>query len=164
MFLGKADNNFQGYRIVVIVFLAIIVFTIARSLVHILLPDGGAGSIAGLDVTVEGGQNVVSVFAVWGLSQLLMGFVYLVVFFRYKSLIPFMYLLILAEYSGRIALGLIKPLEVGHPPPGVIGDYILVPLAIIMLACSRDPRDQLSIKRQNHLKLIHHSQNVDRSS
>ena len=136
MFPRKADNNFQGYRLVVIVYLVITVFTIARSLIHILLPDGGAGNIAGIDVTVEGGQNVVSVFAVWGLSQLLMGFVYLVVFFRYKSLIPFMYLLVLAEYSGRIALGLIKPFEVAHPPPGAIGNYLLVPLAIIMLILS----------------------------
>ena len=65
-----------------------------------------------------------------------MGFVYLVVFFRYKNLIPFMYLLILTEYSGRIALGYIKPLEVSHTPPGVIGDHILVPLAILMLILS----------------------------
>jgi hypothetical protein len=65
-----------------------------------------------------------------------MGFVYLVVFFRYKNLNPFIYLLILTEYSGWIALGYIKPLEVSHTPPGVIDDYILVPLAILMMILS----------------------------
>jgi predicted neutral ceramidase superfamily lipid hydrolase len=74
--------------------------------------------------------------AFWGFSQLLMGFVYLVVYFRYKSLVPFIYLLILAEYSGRIAIGLVKPLDVSHTPPGAIGDYVMVPLAIIMLILS----------------------------
>jgi hypothetical protein len=143
MFPKQVNNEFQGYRIVVMIILLITFFTIARSCVHILLPDGGAGTIAGIDVTVEGGQNIVSMFAFWGLSQLLMGIVYLIVFFWYKSLIPLMYLLILVEYSGRIALGLFKPLVVAHTPPGAIGDYILVPLAILMLI--------LSLKRPKNL-------------
>lgn len=70
-----------------------------------------------------------------------MGFVYLVVYFRYRSLIPFMYLLLLVEYSGRIMIGFVKPLEVLHTPPGAIADYIMVPLAILMLF--------LSLKRPN---------------
>jgi hypothetical protein len=136
IFPKQVDNNFQGYRIAVWVFLLVTLFTIARSCIHVLAPDGGAGSIAGIDVTVAGGSNIISMFAFWGLSQLLMGFVYLVVFLRYKSLIPFMYVLILAEYSGRIILGLVKPLMVSHTPPGAIGDYILVPLAVLMLILS----------------------------
>jgi hypothetical protein len=75
-------------------------------------------------------------FALWGFAQLLMGLVYVVVFFRYKSLIPFMYILIIIEYSGRVLIGMAKPLIVSHTPPGAIGDYILIPLAIIMLVLS----------------------------
>jgi predicted neutral ceramidase superfamily lipid hydrolase len=136
IFPKQVDNSFQGYKIAAIIFLLLTFVTIARSCIHILAPDGGAGSIAGINVSGEGGSNVISLFALWGLSQLLMGFVYLVVFFSYKSLIPFMYLLILAEYSGRIVLGFIKPLEVSHTPPGAIGDYIMVPLAVLMLILS----------------------------
>lgn len=136
IFPKQVDNNFQGHKIAAIIFLLITLFTIARSCIHIFAPDGGAGSIAGIDVSVAGGSNVVSMFAFWGLSQLLIGFVYLVVYFRYKSLIPFMYLLILLEYSGRIVLGYIKPLVVTHTPPGAIGDYVLLPLAVLMLILS----------------------------
>ena len=136
MFPKQVDNNFQGYNVTAIIFFLVTIFTIVRSCIHILAPDGGAGSIAGIDLSVAGGSNIVSIFALWGLSQLLMGIVYLVVFFRYKKLIPFMYLLILAEYSGRIAIGFIKPLIVIHTPPGAIGDYILIPLAILMLILS----------------------------
>jgi hypothetical protein len=132
----QVDNSFQGYRIAAVVFLLITFVTIARRCIHILAPDAGAGSIAGINVSVEGGSNIVSIFALWGLSQLLMGFVYLVVYIRYKSLIPFMYLLLLVEYSGRIVLGFMKPLEVTHTPPGAIGDYVMVPLAILMLILS----------------------------
>ena len=141
IFPRQVSNNFQGYRIASIIFLLIIAVTIARSCVHIFAPDGGAGSIAGIIVSVEGGSNIISVFALWGLSQLLMGFVYLVVYIRYKSLIPFMYLLIIAEYSGRALIGFTKPLQVTHIPPGAIGDYILIPLALVMLILSlKSPR------------------------
>ena len=98
MFPKQVDNTFQGYKIAAIIFLLVTLVTIARSCIHIFASDGGAGSIAGINVSVAGGSNIVSLFALWGLSQLLMGFVYLVVFFRYKSLIHFMYLLLLVEY------------------------------------------------------------------
>jgi hypothetical protein len=42
----------------------------------------------------------------------------------------------LVEYSGRTVIGFIKPLQVSHIPPGAIGDYILVPLALLMLILS----------------------------
>lgn len=84
-------------------------------------------------------------FAFWGLAQLLMGFVYLVAFFRDKSLVPFMYILILVEYSGRVLIGLAKPLTVAHIPPGAIGNYIMISLAAVMLL--------LSLKKPN--KSVH---------
>jgi len=143
VFPKQVDNSFRGYKIAAVVFLLITVFTLARSVIHIFFPDGGAGSIAGINTSDEGGSNIISMFALWGLAQLLMGFVYLAVFFRYKSLIPFMYILILAEYSGRVLIGMAKPLVVAHPPPGAIGDYVLIPLAIVMLVLSlkRPSRD-----------------------
>jgi len=136
IFPKQVDNNFQGYRIATIVFFLIALFTLVRSCIHIFAPDGGASSIAGMSTSGEGGSNLISLFAFWGLSQLLMGFVYLVVLFRYRSLIPFMYLLILVEYSGRGLIGIVKPLTVSHIPPGAIGDYILIPLAAVMLIAS----------------------------
>jgi hypothetical protein len=133
VFPKQLDNSFRGNRIAVIVFALITVFTLARSCIHIFAPDGGASTIAGINSSFEGGSNVISMFAFWGLAQLLMGLVYLAVFFRYKSLIPFMYMLIIIEYSGRVLIGMVKPLIVSHTPPGAIGDYILIPLAIMML-------------------------------
>ena len=133
VFPKQLDNSFRGNRIAVVVFALITVFTLVRSCIHIFAPDGGASSIAGINTSVEGGSNIISMFALWGLAQLLIGLVYVVVFFRYKSLIPFMYILIIIEYSGRVLIGMAKPLIVSHTPPGAIGDYILIPLAIVML-------------------------------
>ena len=133
VFPKQLDNSFRGNRIAVVIFALITVFTLVRSCIHIFAPDGGASSVAGINTSIEGGSNIISMFALWGLAQLLMGLVYVVVFFRYKSLIPFMYILIIIEYSGRVLIGMVKPLIVSHTPPGAIGDYILIPLAIVML-------------------------------
>jgi hypothetical protein len=71
-----------------------------------------------------------------GLSQLLIGIIYVAVLWRYKALIPLMYLLMILEYGLRIVLGTLKPIETTSTAPGAIGDYVMVPLAIIMLILS----------------------------
>jgi hypothetical protein len=65
-----------------------------------------------------------------------MGFVYVIVFFRYKSLIPFMYVLLLVEHSGRMLIGLTKPMTVAHTSAGAILNFIVIPLAAMMLILS----------------------------
>ena len=80
--------------------------TTLRSLAHIFLPDGGANSIAGLDVPGAGGNNLIAMFAL--LVQSL-------------------------DWGGRILIGLMKPIEVASAPPGEIGSYILWPLCLIAL-------------------------------
>ena len=44
----KAENNYKGYRIAEITFLILKIVNITRSLIHVLVPDGSAGSIAGI--------------------------------------------------------------------------------------------------------------------
>jgi hypothetical protein len=63
VFPKQLDNSFRGNRIAVIVFALITVFTLARSCIHIFAPDGGASTIAGINTSVEGGSNVISMFA-----------------------------------------------------------------------------------------------------
>jgi hypothetical protein len=128
----QVNNEFTGYRFSLIAFALISIITLARSLLHIFLPDGGAQSIATIDLNVEGGSIIVSMFALWGLSQLLMGVFYIIVYFRYKSLIPLMYIFIFVEYTARIGIGLFKPIETIGTAPGAIGDFIIAPLAIIL--------------------------------
>jgi len=128
----EIHNEFPGYKFSLYGFLIIIIFTVARSVAHILLPDGGAGSIATIDLTVEGADTIIGMFAQWGLSQLLMAVVYIVVLFRYKSLIPFMYMIFISEYIGRIIVGLFKPIETLGTAPGAIGNIPLILLGVIL--------------------------------
>ena len=60
----------------------------------------------------------------------------MIVLLRYQTFISLMYLLMIFEYGMRIVLGEIKPIETKDTAPGAIGNYIIVPLAIIMLVLS----------------------------
>ena len=132
----QIDDNFSGHIIALYMFIFLTILTIARSLTHMFLPDGGAGSIASIDISVQGGTNIVSIFYLWGLSQLIIGILYLIVLCRYKSLIPLMYILFLFEYLGRFLVSFYKPLETLATPPGEIGNIVFVPLAIVLLYLS----------------------------
>jgi hypothetical protein len=59
-----------------------------------------------------------------------------VVAFRYRSLVPFMYVLLMLETLLRELVGHLKPVVFAHRPPGAIGDYVVLPLAAVMLVLS----------------------------
>lgn len=60
----------------------IAILSTARSCIHLLAPDGGAGSIAGLYLSVDGAPGIIFSFALWGSAQLIYSFVQLAVAFR----------------------------------------------------------------------------------
>ncbi|PKL10329.1 MAG: hypothetical protein CVV52_18965, partial [Spirochaetae bacterium HGW-Spirochaetae-8] len=91
--------------------------------------------IAGLNLTF-GGENIVFAFGLWGVSQTIYAFIQLLVAFKYKSLIPLMYALLILETLGRMMIGIIKPPILQSTPPGGYANWILLPLAIFMLYLS----------------------------
>jgi hypothetical protein len=104
-----------------------------RSLAHIFLPDGGASSIAGLDTSVPGGQNIIAMFEQWGLTQLLLAIgMWLIILFG-RALVPLGLLFSSLDWGGRVLVGLLKPIEVLDSPPGEIGSLILFPLCLVAL-------------------------------
>jgi hypothetical protein len=143
LFQKTVDNNYRGLSIARWVFVAMTVLTISRSLAHIFLPDGGAQSIATIPLDAfssDASAVVIGMFAQWGLTQLMFGLLYVIVLWRYQSLIPLMWLFVALEWTGRLLVGFAKPFETVGTAPGAIGNYILIPLALIMLALSLKER------------------------
>jgi hypothetical protein len=132
----QADNTTGRFRLPVYVLLVIGIVSTARSLIHLLAPDGGAGSIAGMDLSVTGAEGIVFAFALWGSAQLINAIVQLVVAFRYRSLVPLMYLLLILEVLLRMLVGSMRPGSFAHTPPGAAGNWVILPLAVIMLILS----------------------------
>jgi hypothetical protein len=117
----------------------IFIFTlvgISRSLLHIFLPDGGAQLIATIPLdsfSEEAKAVVVSMFAFWGLSQLLSSLVYVYILTKKKEWLPFAWFLLLIEYASRWLIGQFKPFETVQTAPGAFGNYLFVVLSLGML-------------------------------
>ena len=107
-----------------------------RSLIHILAPDSGAASIAGIPVAGPSGDGVVGLLAQWGGSQLLESLIIWVVVRRYRGLVPAMIALILIEQLLRLTIGRRKPVGSTRTPPGVVGTRVLLPVAAALLVWS----------------------------
>ena len=142
LFPKAIDNNFPGRKIALYAFYVIAAITVARSLAHVFLPDGGAQSIATipLDRYSQGGSEaVIFLFALWGLAQLMLALVYVVSLVRYRALIPFLYLLFILEYAGRAGIGMMKTLETTATAPGAVANVPAIVLGCILLALSLYP-------------------------
>jgi len=129
------DNTIRGTRFPVYLFMLVAIVSAVRSSIHLLAPDGGAGSIAGMDLSVAGAPEIISSFALWGSAQLIYAFIQLAVAFRYRSLVPFMYFLFV-ETLLRMLVGHMKPVTFSHRPPGACANYVTLPLAALMLILS----------------------------
>ena len=131
------NNDYGGNPCVVWVFWLLTIISIVRSLVHMLKFDGGAETIATIPLRKfpsQASETIVSIFAIWGISQLLMALVYLVILWRYNSLLPFGCLLFTTEYLLRL---LVKPVlgkkvHTEGQAPGGVGNYACVPIGIIL--------------------------------
>ena len=133
---AKIDNTIRGTKVPFYIFSLYAIVSTVRSCIHLLAPDGGAGSIAGMDLSVAGADGIIFAFALWGSSQLLFALIQLLVVFRYRSLIPFMWLMLILEVLLRDLVGHMKPVTFAHTPPGVIGNQLILPLAALMLVLS----------------------------
>ena len=132
--LPRADDPYSESRWSLGFLILATVMSTARSLIHLLAPDGGAHTIAGITLDVAGGPNIVALFGQWGASQLVLACLQWVVVLRYRFLVPAMLAIIVLEQLLRILAGRLKPLILDSPPPGAYGTYFVLGLALIFLA------------------------------
>ncbi len=126
------DKDYTGATPPFFYFLIVVaIVSTIRSLIHIFAPDGGAGSIAGIDISVQGGANIVAIFAQWGALQLLLALFYWLVILRYRFLVPAMLAVVILEQLFRMGAAYLKPLEIASPLPGAYGSQILLLSAMI---------------------------------
>ncbi len=131
-------NKIPSNKFVYYFCLLLVTFNLFRSLEHIFAEDGGAESIAGIPLSSyseEAANNIVSIFAQWGFSQLVLACMLLLVVLKMRELIPLMLLIIALENILRGAVGLYKPLILGDAPPGAVSLIIgLVTLVVLFIS------------------------------
>ena len=130
---ATADNTIRGSKLPYYAFILVAAIGLVRSCIHIFSSDGGAGSIAGMDMTVSGANEVIFAFALWGSAQLIYALLQWVVILRYRSLLPLMWAVQFLETLGRMLVGHLKPVTFAHTPPGAYQNYIYLALGLLML-------------------------------
>ena len=140
LFPITVNNDYRGQPVAKWALAALTLITLGRSLVHMFAPDGGAQSIASIPVdsySPAAADALVTLFGLWGLSQLIIGCLYAITLWRYQRLIPLMYLFFICEYLMRLLAPVYTPgMETAHTPPGAIGNYLFLPLGILLLILS----------------------------
>jgi hypothetical protein len=119
------------------------VLTVVPGCIHTFLPDGGAATIAGLDL---GGDRrlVVGLFAWAGATQIALGLVMVAVGLRYRPLVPLLLGVVLLERSLHLLNAwLLRPSGTGHHPPEhyavLLGVPVLALAFVLSLRSYRSP-------------------------
>ena len=116
--LPKNPTKFEGFRAVRIVTAIYLLVMVVRSCIHLFAADGGAQSIAGIDTSVEGGNNIIAIFHQWGAIQLILAVLLFVLFFRYPGFTPLILLTLALDPVMRFIAGQMMSLTTTGTPPG----------------------------------------------
>jgi hypothetical protein len=133
------DNNYRGSKIALWFFALLLLMKIAMSLNSIFNGYSVATSADGIPLdafTPAGAQTVVTLFATLGLSNFMICLLGLVVLVQYRSMIPFMFALLLLEHLGRKLILHFLPIARTGTPPGFYVNLVVVALMVVGLALS----------------------------
>jgi len=129
-------SKFEGFLLVRLITILYISVMVVRSCIHLFAVDGGAQSIAGIDTSVEGGDNVIAMFHQWGAIQLLLAALLLVLFFRYPGLTPLILLTLALDPVMRFIAGQIMGVTSNQTPPGETLNGVSFCLLFVMFIAS----------------------------
>jgi hypothetical protein len=134
--LPESPSTYSGppwVRIATSLFLALV---IVRSSIHLFSSDGGANSIAGIDVTVAGGDNIIAIFHQWGAIQLILAALLSLLFIRYPGFTPLVLLTLAMDPILRAVAGQIKSVTTEGAPPGESLNWPLFALLALLFIFS----------------------------
>ena len=144
LFTSDLNNQYKGSKFVQYGLYPIFAIYIFRSLVHFLAENSGLVGIAtikefpiidGLDP-----NNIIYLFAsLWGATQVSLTIILLILFIKYKNLIPLIYLICLLDQCFRLISGYLHPLSEDYyinTPPGVISNMPVLLYLIFMFYLS----------------------------
>jgi len=129
-------SRFEGFRPIRLIAALYMFVMVVRSCIHLFAPDGGALSIAGIDTSVEGGDNIIAIFHQWGAIQLILALLLLVLFFRYPGLTPLILLTLALDPVLRFIAGQMMSITATGTPPGEALNGVAFYLLLILFMAS----------------------------
>ncbi|MCF8553704.1 MAG: hypothetical protein K9F97_02435 [Candidatus Nanopelagicales bacterium] len=140
--LPKDPSIFDGFRTVRVITGLFLLLGLVRSCIHLFASDGGSSSIAGVDTTVTGGDNIIAIFHQWGAIQLILALLLSLLFLRYPGFTPLVLLTLAIDPILRWIAGRMLPLTTVGTPPGESLNWVAFFLLAVLFVCS--------LVRKNH--------------
>lgn len=117
-------------------------FNLGRGGIHFFKADGGAGSIAGIDLSMNP-EVILSLFATIGLTQMLLGVIDLVVALHCRALVPLLLAYhLLHSIGAAFVLWIWRPFPVDAPGKFGILPITLILALVFLLSLRRAPSDR----------------------
>jgi hypothetical protein len=137
IFPRQFDNNYRGNRLAIWLLVPIVIGRLAMGTNTIINTRMVATSADGIPLDsfgAGGAETVIALFALYGLSVLLCALLGVVVLIRYRSMIPFLYLLLLLQQLGGKVLILLHPFARTGIPSAKLGSaFILAIIAMTLI-------------------------------
>ncbi|HXI01933.1 MAG TPA: hypothetical protein VNI57_02045 [Candidatus Saccharimonadales bacterium] len=128
------DNTYRGHLLALWLFVPVLIVKTGIAFGTIVNGRSAARSADGIPLETfgaAGAEAVVALFAIWGLSQLVLSVFGVLAFVRYRAMIPLMFLLLLLEHLTRRWILFVKPIARTGRPPGL---WINLGLLVLMIA------------------------------
>ena len=129
--LPKDPSTFIGFRAIRMLTALHLLVPVVRSCIHLFAEDGGAESIAGVDTSVKGGDNIIAIFHQWGAIQLILAVILIVLYVRYPGLTPLILLTVALDPVMRYVASRKRSVITKGTPPGA--KYNGIAFVIVML-------------------------------
>lgn len=143
----RLDNTYRGHKLALWLFAALLFVKGGIGLGTMFNGHSAATSADGIPLDTfspAGEQAFVSLFAAWGLSQVILNLIGLLALVRYRAMVPLMFALLLLEHVCRKLVFLVLPIPRTGAPPGVLINIVLVAVMIAGLFLSLWSRDSPS--------------------
>lgn len=133
------DNTYRGHPAALWLLALVVLARTAIALGTLFNGRVAAQSADGIPLDsfgASGAQAVVTLFAIWGLAQLVISLFGVLALTRYRAMIPFMFVVLLIEQLARRWILLVEPIARTAAHPGGIINLALIALMIVGLALS----------------------------
>jgi len=134
LFPPSTNGEYRGSPLAAWFLMLAAVLEFIPGCIHYFMPDGGAGVIAGLDLS-RNGAAIVAIFAWFGAVQISMALLLFIIGLRYRTLVPFgLMALIISRGLMTIDGWFFKGAAGGHHPPEHYASPVVVVLGLVFLA------------------------------
>lgn len=140
----RIDNAYRGHKLALWLFALVVFMKTSIGLGTIFNGRNAAITADGIPLdtfTAAGAQAFLSVFAIWGFAQVMIGLLCILALVRYRAMIPLMFALLLLEHLGRKLILFVMPIARTETPPGVLINLALVAVMIVGLGLSLRTKD-----------------------